>query len=119
MFILLSPAKKLREGVASIPQASVAALTKDAEILSRTTRGLSKNKLKDLMSLSDNLADLNVGRFQAIEFPHQPSNASPAALTFNGDVYQVWTPLTRKTSNGRKTDWVFSVVCTESCGHWT
>lgn len=88
MFILLSPAKKLREGVASIPQASVAALTKDAEILSRTTRGLSKNKLKDLMSLSDNLAELNVGRFQAIEFPHQPSNASPAALTFNGDVYQ-------------------------------
>jgi cytoplasmic iron level regulating protein YaaA (DUF328/UPF0246 family) len=87
MYILLSPAKKLRDPISRPGLHSTAALAKDAEMLSRSTRQLSDKKLKELMGLSDNLASLNQGRFQAIEFPHNPENSSPAALTFNGDVY--------------------------------
>jgi cytoplasmic iron level regulating protein YaaA (DUF328/UPF0246 family) len=87
MFILLSPAKKLRADVSRQAGTSTAALAADAEVLSRTTRRLDHQNLKDLMGLSDNLAQLNVDRFQSIEFPHGPENATPAALTFNGDVY--------------------------------
>ena len=87
MFILLSPAKKLREDIPPLAQSTTPALAKDAEILSKTTRRLTQKNLKDLMSLSDNLAELNRDRFQSLSFPHQPDNASPAALTFNGDVY--------------------------------
>jgi cytoplasmic iron level regulating protein YaaA (DUF328/UPF0246 family) len=87
MYILLSPAKKLREDTPQLNQHTTAALAKDAEMLSRSTRRLSNKKLKDLMGLSDNLASLNRDRFQAIKFPHVPDNSSPAALTFNGDVY--------------------------------
>ena len=88
MYILLSPAKKLRDEIPTLDGSTTAALTEEAELLSQTMRQIKHSKLKDLMGLSDKLAQLNVERFQAIEFPHHAENATPAALTFNGDVYQ-------------------------------
>ena len=40
------------------------------------------------MSLSKQPAGLNVHRYKEFEFEHTGENAKPAALAFNGDVYQ-------------------------------
>ena len=87
MYVLLSPAKKIREPVPAVAHPTTPSLSSDAEVLSRTTKQLSTQNLKDLMGLSDNLATLNRDRFQTMNFPHNQDNATPAALTFNGDVY--------------------------------
>ena len=44
--------------------------------------------LSDLMSISDNLAQLNWERNQSFSLPFTPENARPAVYAFNGDVYQ-------------------------------
>lgn len=52
---------------------------------------LSKKKpmaLSELMSISDNLAQLNWERNQQFSTPFTPENARPAVFAFNGDVYQ-------------------------------
>jgi cytoplasmic iron level regulating protein YaaA (DUF328/UPF0246 family) len=52
---------------------------------------LAKNKpkaLSELMSISDNLAQLNWERNQQFSTPFTVDNARPAVYTFNGDVYK-------------------------------
>ncbi len=52
---------------------------------------LAKKKpkaLAKLMSISDNLAELNWERNQQFSTPFTPDNARPAVYAFNGDVYQ-------------------------------
>lgn len=44
--------------------------------------------LSKLMSISDNLAQLNWERNQQFTTPFTPENARPAVYAFNGDVYQ-------------------------------
>ncbi|MAT15970.1 MAG: peroxide stress protein YaaA, partial [Planctomyces sp.] len=48
---------------------------------------LSARKLKGLMSISDDLAELNRERYQIWSTPFTTENSSPALLTFKGDVY--------------------------------
>lgn len=66
---------------------------------------LAKKKpkaLKELMSISDNLAELNWERNQNFSTPFNEENARPAIYTFSGDVYQAWMPsvfLRRKLGN--------------------
>ena len=50
-------------------------------------RGLSAGDLSRLMSISDDLAQLNHTRFKAFKSRSTEKNASPAALTFAGDTY--------------------------------
>ncbi|MBC6999552.1 peroxide stress protein YaaA [Cytophaga sp. FL35] len=52
---------------------------------------LAKKKpkaIKELMSISDNLAELNWERNQNFSTPFNEENARPAIYTFSGDVYQ-------------------------------
>ena len=52
---------------------------------------LAKKKpqvIKELMSISDNLAELNWERNQNFSTPFKEENARPAIYTFSGDVYQ-------------------------------
>ena len=52
---------------------------------------LAKKKpkaLAKLMSISDNLAELNWERNQQFSTPFTPANSRPAVYAFNGDVYQ-------------------------------
>lgn len=52
---------------------------------------LAKKKpsaLSKLMSISDNLAQLNWERNQQFSVPFNPENARPAVYAFNGEVYQ-------------------------------
>jgi uncharacterized protein len=51
-------------------------------------RELSPQEISKLMSLSDQLATLNVARYQEWSRPFSPDNAKQAVLAFNGDVYE-------------------------------
>jgi cytoplasmic iron level regulating protein YaaA (DUF328/UPF0246 family) len=47
----------------------------------------SSKKLMNLMQISQNIAELNVERFNNWELPFNPENAKQALLAFKGDVY--------------------------------
>ncbi len=88
MLIVLSPAKKLVEPPAA-PEfpASEPLMLDQTLMLMKTTRRLKAKKLKELMGISDKLADLNHQRFQDFTTPFDSANARQALLSFNGDVY--------------------------------
>jgi len=89
MIAVLSPAKNLDLTPPAIKLSTTQpALMADAESLMKTTRGLSQTKIRELMSLSEDLAKLNYDRYRAFELPFSDANALPAALAFNGDVYR-------------------------------
>ena len=89
MLAVLSPAKALDF---SPPPLSVKptepVMMHDAEMLMRTTRGLSQKRIRELMNLSPELAKLNYERYRSFELPFDTKNALPAGLVFNGDVYR-------------------------------
>jgi hypothetical protein len=86
MLIVLSPAKSL-DFTAGPPSAplTLPQLTDQTAELARVTRKLRAADLKRMMSLSDNLAQLNRERFQA--FDPASDEGVQAAFAFNGDVY--------------------------------
>ena len=87
MFAVISPAKKLdftqpvRGGVTQ-PK-----LLDETAALLDETRRLSPADLTKLMKISDQLAELNYGRFQSFELPFNENNAKQAIFAFNGDTY--------------------------------
>lgn len=88
MLILISPAKKLDFETAPITDRySQCDFLGDAQELINTAKQLSKEEIAKLMHLSDNLAQLNVDRYQSWSQPFTPQNAKPALLAFKGDVY--------------------------------
>jgi hypothetical protein len=88
MLAIISPAKKLDFESEPITDAHTQPiLLKDAEVLANKARKLSRAKLKSMMRLSDNLADLNHQRFQDFKLPFNLGNARQAALSFAGDTY--------------------------------
>lgn len=88
MITLLSPAKNLNfDPVKDVPRATRPGLLKDTKELSGVTIDLSRADLKRLMGISDNLADLNYQRFQALQATGTGRGTKHAALAFNGDVY--------------------------------
>ncbi len=89
MITLLSPAKNLdlSPSPAGLPYTTPAML-EETEKLMVTARRLTKAKLAQLMSISDELAELNRQRFQDFSTPFTPDNAKQAALMFAGDTYR-------------------------------
>lgn len=89
MLILLSPAKSLDfSPLAGALPASQPVLLAEAEGLATLMRRKSAQDLKDLMSISDALAELNVERFAQWTPLAEPPQTKPAVLAFNGDVYE-------------------------------
>lgn len=88
MYLLLSPAKNLDE---STP-APIAAtntpplLTQSAELIN-ALKQLTKGQIKELMNVSDNIASLNVKRFNDWTTPFG-DNAKAAIYLFAGDAYK-------------------------------
>ena len=60
---------------------------KSAEILANKAKDLTESDLKELMDISDKLAQLNRERFDRWSLPFNSSNAKQAILTFDGGVY--------------------------------
>lgn len=88
MLILISPAKKLDFDTAPITERfTQCEFLSEAQELIDTAKQLSKDDIAKLMHLSDNLAQLNVDRYQSWSQPFTPQNAKPALLAFKGDVY--------------------------------
>ena len=92
MLFLLSPAKTLdydtplpAEFQGLEPQAPVFA--NQSATLVKQLKKLSASDLSLLMSLSPNLAELNVKRFKDWKPVYTPDNSRPSIFAFNGDVY--------------------------------
>ncbi|MEM7484710.1 MAG: peroxide stress protein YaaA [Bacteroidota bacterium] len=89
MKIVISPAKSLDYETAmptsefSQPQFLEQSKKLNAILAKKKPKALSK-----LMSISDNLAQLNWERNQQFSIPFTVENARPAVYAFNGDVYQ-------------------------------
>ncbi len=89
MLTVLSPAKTFElDGSAEGLPTTVPRLRKDTEVLLARCRELSTETLRELMKLSDSLAELNHRRFQKMSLPHTSANAKPCGLVFGGDVYR-------------------------------
>jgi len=87
MLTVISPAKSLdMSPVDHLPTAPQ--FQEDAVRLSKTARNLTLGGLRDLMSISDDLARLNRDRFKAFAADPSAEMIKPAALAFNGDTYQ-------------------------------
>ncbi|MCO4761408.1 MAG: peroxide stress protein YaaA [Myxococcales bacterium] len=95
MLAVLSPAKKLnlQPAPADIPWTQPA-LWRESERMMTKAKNLSRTKLRKLMNISADLAELNWQRHNQFEKPFTPANAKQAALCFNGDVYWGLDPST-------------------------
>lgn len=92
MLFLLSPAKSL-DYDSPVPAAWQARATRPVFVehaaqLIALLKTRSPAELASLMDLSDALAQLNVGRYAAWSRRFSQANSRPAALAFNGDVYE-------------------------------
>lgn len=89
MKILISPAKSL-DFESKIPTndfSNIPFLEQTKE-LSQKMDLKSKDDLKKLMNISDQLAELNYQRFQDFSYPFTKENARQAVYSFSGDVYK-------------------------------
>jgi uncharacterized protein len=88
MLIVLSPAKSLdfESPVVDVPTTRPE-FCADAATLVRRLRDLSPREVAGLMSLSDTLAALNVGRYASFAVRGRAPVARAAVLAFDGDVY--------------------------------
>lgn len=88
MIFVISPAKALDFDTPSITAThSQPDYLDDARELIDVLRCLSPAEVARLMSLSDQLATLNVARYERWAPPFSMDNAKQAVLAFNGDVY--------------------------------
>ena len=89
MLFLLSPAKSLDYESALPPvKASEPLFVPQSTELISTLKKKSPKQIAELMDLSDALAQLNVDRYKAWSPQFTETNARPAVLAFNGDVYE-------------------------------
>jgi uncharacterized protein len=106
MLFLLSPAKSL-DYETPVPQALAQVATRP-EFVDRAAELIdilkpqTPRQIAALMDLSDPLAQLNVARFGAWSRRFTEHNSRPAALAFNGDVYE---GLQAQTLDAAQWDW--------------
>ena len=89
MKLVLSPAKSLDyESKLPTTKATASCFLSEAERLNKLLKKKSAKSLSKLMSISDNLGQLNYERNQEWELPFTKDKARPAVYAFNGDVYR-------------------------------
>ncbi len=87
MITLISPAKTLDYSDTSIQISSTPAFKKEIQQLVGIMQKKKPSHLKTLMKVSDDLATLNVERYQQFGKDFNFDNAKQALLAFKGDVY--------------------------------
>jgi cytoplasmic iron level regulating protein YaaA (DUF328/UPF0246 family) len=86
--MIISPAKTLDfESPATTDSHSIPDYLENSAELIGIMKKKSSKKLMNLMQISQNIAELNVERFNNWELPFNPENAKQALLAFKGDVY--------------------------------
>jgi uncharacterized protein len=90
MKILLSPAKSIDTNVHVAEFAyTFPSFHKEAEFLASKLAQLSEKKIMELMSVSLQIAQLNVNRYQKFQLTHTiTKDNKPAAFIFTGEVYR-------------------------------
>ncbi len=89
MKIVISPAKSLDfETALPTSKYTQPEFLEQSEKLNAVLKKKKPKALRELMSISDKLAELNWERNQQFEAPFTLENARPAVYAFNGDVYQ-------------------------------
>ncbi|MBK6867928.1 MAG: peroxide stress protein YaaA [Burkholderiales bacterium] len=110
MLYLLSPAKALDYATpvpAELPH-TTPAFAKPAAELIEVLRQQSPQQIAALMKLSDELASLNVARYEAWRPRFTAKNSKQAVLAFNGDVYG---GLQAGTLKSAELSWLQQHVC--------
>jgi cytoplasmic iron level regulating protein YaaA (DUF328/UPF0246 family) len=88
MLITLSPSKGQDfEQSAPTESYTIPSQLGDSKVLIKQLKTMSKSDIAQLMSISDNLADLNEQRFTEFKTPFNPQNSKQALFAFKGDVY--------------------------------
>jgi cytoplasmic iron level regulating protein YaaA (DUF328/UPF0246 family) len=109
MLFLISPAKALDYDTPPVTDRHTQPLfVPQAAELIKVLRQKSPQDIASLMGLSDALAALNVGRYQAWQPSFTPANAKQAVLAFNGDVYE---GLDAKTLSEADLAWAQDHLC--------
>lgn len=89
MKIIISPAKSLDfETKANTSEYTQPRFLEYSEKLNKKLKTLSKNKLSELMGISDDLAALNYERNQEWQPPFSLENAKQAIYSFTGEVFR-------------------------------
>ncbi|MFZ9296693.1 MAG: peroxide stress protein YaaA [Hylemonella sp.] len=109
MLFLLSPAKTLDydSPVGDVPHSQPLFAKQSAELI-EILRAYSPTQISALMDLSDQLAGLNVARYQAWKPKFTAKNSKQAMLAFNGDVYD---GLNAKSLKAADLAWAQEHVC--------
>ena len=88
MLVLLSPAKKLDfESKVPFSETTQADFLQDSEKLIAVLQKLNPTKIAALMSISEQLSELNYHRFQEWKLPFNYSETRAAIYSFNGEAY--------------------------------
>jgi cytoplasmic iron level regulating protein YaaA (DUF328/UPF0246 family) len=89
MKIIISPAKSLDfESKVPTNLYTQPRFLEQSEKLNKKLKTISKNKLSDLMKISDDLASLNYERNQTWKTPFSTKNAKQAIYAFTGEVFR-------------------------------
>jgi uncharacterized protein len=109
MLFVISPAKALDyETPAQVKTFTQPLFVEQASELIAVLREQSPQQVAGLMDLSDQLAGLNVARYQAWSPKFTAKNSKQAVLAFDGDVYG---GLDAKTLNENELDWLQQHLC--------
>ena len=88
MLALISPAKKLDfETDPTLDSHTQPDFLTQSKKLVQAARKLTRQDLRNLMGISETLADQNFQRFKDFKPPFDLTNAKQAAMVFNGDTY--------------------------------
>lgn len=88
MKIVISPAKSLDfETKLPTNRFTQPKFLKEAELINNKLERKSKSALKELMNISDKLAELNYQRYKDFSTPFTKENSRPAVYAYAGDVY--------------------------------
>jgi len=88
MLAILSPAKNLDFSPSMLqPSVTMPSFPEDTNALITAARKMSRKKIRELMKLSENLAELNYQRYQSFDTDAGEHGVKPAILAFKGDTY--------------------------------
>ncbi len=89
MKIIISPAKSLDfQSIVPTSLHTQPLFLEQSTKLNQELKTLSKKKLSDLMSISEDLASLNYERNQTWQTPFTPENSKQAIYAFTGEVFR-------------------------------
>ena len=107
MKIIISPAKSLNfDRVLPTLDFSFPEFLKESKTINDVLKTKNPKHLKELMKISDKIAELNWNRNLNFEMPFNSNNARPALFTFDGDVYSGIDSFTLSETKIKKAQYV-------------